>query len=124
MPVEAPVPSSSGEVGAGMPTKCDPPSVVRTIEVHTGLVHGASPSSQYSLGETAVNDTGSKPLGTVPPAGTVVTAGTVVGGRSWSAAAAGAEVEVVAALSAASRPVLPHAPTSSRDAQQGHKRGQ
>ena len=77
--------------------------MVRTIEVHTGLVHGASPSSQYSLGETAVNDTGSKPLGTVPPAGTVVTAGTVVvvGGTVVALEAASAEVEVVAALSAA-----------------------
>ena len=41
--VEAPVPSMTGEVGAGIPTKCEPPSVVRTIDVQTGLAHGASP---------------------------------------------------------------------------------
>ena len=37
------MPSISGDVGAGSPTKCDPPSVVRTIEVHTGLAHGRVP---------------------------------------------------------------------------------
>ncbi len=101
MPVEDPVPSISGDVGAGMPTNCDPPSVVRTIDVHTGLAHGASPNSQYWLGETAVNDTGSKPLGTVPPAGAVAAAGTVVGGTVVAVAAASAVVEVVAPLFAA-----------------------
>jgi hypothetical protein len=43
--------------------------VVRTIDVQTALEHGASPNSQNSLAETAVNDTGSKPAGTGPPAG-------------------------------------------------------
>ena len=86
-----------------MPTKCDPPSVVRTIEVHTGLAHGASPSNQYWLGETAVNDTGSKPLGTVPPAGAVAVVGTVAvaGGTVVAVAAASVVVEVVAPPSAA-----------------------
>ena len=45
-----------------------PPSVVRTIEVHTGLLQGASPSSQYCSADMAVNETGSKPAGTAPPA--------------------------------------------------------
>ena len=39
------------------------------MEVHTGLLHGASPSSQYSLSDTAVKETGSNPAGTAPPAG-------------------------------------------------------
>ena len=38
------------------------------MEVQTGLEQGASPSSQYSLPDTAVNETGSKPAGTGPPA--------------------------------------------------------
>jgi hypothetical protein len=62
-------PTSSGEAGAGMPTKLAPPLVVRTIEVQTALGQGASPSSQNSSGEIAVNETGSKPDGTGPPAG-------------------------------------------------------
>jgi hypothetical protein len=33
------------------------------------LEHGAVPSSQYSLAEMALNETGSKPAGTGPPAG-------------------------------------------------------
>jgi hypothetical protein len=62
-------PASSGIGGAGIPTKLAPPSVVRTTEVHSGLLQGASPRSQKSSGETAVNETGSKPVGTGPPAG-------------------------------------------------------
>jgi hypothetical protein len=42
--------------------------VVRTIEVHTGSVHGAVPSNQYSSADTAVKETGAKPLATGPPA--------------------------------------------------------
>lgn len=57
-----------GAGGAGVPTKLEPPSVVRTIEVHTELLQGASPSSQNWLSEMAVNETGSKPCGTDPPA--------------------------------------------------------
>jgi hypothetical protein len=59
----------TGAVGAGSPTKWAPPSVVRTIEVQTGLLHGASPSSQYWSTDIAVKETGSKPEGTEPPAG-------------------------------------------------------
>ena len=55
--------------GAGRPTKWSPSSVVLTIEVQTGLVHGASPSNQYWLADMAVNETGSNPFGTGPPAG-------------------------------------------------------
>src|SRR5579875_374393 len=62
-------PRSSGEVGAGKPTKLAPPLVVRTIDVQTGLRQGESPKSQNSLEEIAVNDTGSNPGGTGPPAG-------------------------------------------------------
>jgi hypothetical protein len=67
-----------------MPTKCRPPSVVRTIEVHTGFEHGALPRSQNSWSEMAVNEIGSKPEGTGPPAAwapgpdVVVVAGGVV----------------------------------------------
>jgi hypothetical protein len=52
-----------------MPSHCEPPSVVRTIDVHTGLEQGADPRSQNSLAETAVKETGLKPAGTGPPAG-------------------------------------------------------
>jgi hypothetical protein len=58
-----------GATGAGSPTKWAPPSVVRTIEVHTGLLQGATPSSQYWSADMAVNESGSKPEGTGPPAG-------------------------------------------------------
>lgn len=37
------------------------------MDVHSGLVQGASPNNQNSLSDMAVNDTGSKPVGTVPP---------------------------------------------------------
>ena len=56
-----------GATGAGSPTKWAPPSVVRTIEVHTGLLQGATPSSQYWSADMAVNESGSKPEGTGPP---------------------------------------------------------
>jgi hypothetical protein len=60
---------ASGATGAGKPTKLAPPSVVRTIEVQTGLLQTASPRSQYSPADMAVNETGSKPAGTGPPVG-------------------------------------------------------
>jgi hypothetical protein len=59
-----------------MPTKWAPPSVVRTIDVQTGLEQGACPSNQNCWADTAVNDTGEKPAGTGPPGGAV--AGVVV----------------------------------------------
>jgi hypothetical protein len=80
---------ASGATGAGNPTNLAPPSVVRTIEVQTGFLQTASPRSQYSLADMAVNETGSNPAGTAPPAGwpaavvvVVVTRveGTVAGG--------------------------------------------
>ena len=75
-----------GAVGAGNPTKWAPPSVVRTIEVQTGLLHGASPSSQYWSADMAVNESGSKPDGTGPPAAcdpaAVLPADTSVVGRA------------------------------------------
>jgi hypothetical protein len=52
-----------------MPTKRAPPSVVRTIDVHTGCGHGAVPSSQKYRAEMAVKSAARKPLGTGPPAG-------------------------------------------------------
>jgi hypothetical protein len=46
-----------------------PPSVVRTIDVHTGLEHVALPSTQPSAAEMKLTDAGWKPDGTGPPAG-------------------------------------------------------
>lgn len=77
-PGEAAPPLTSGAWGAGTPTKCAPPSVVRTIEVQTGFEHGAEPSNQNCCGETAVNETGEKPGGTGPPIGGLVTTVVVV----------------------------------------------
>ena len=86
-----------GATGAGSPTKWAPSSVVRRTEVHTGLVHGATPSSQYWSADMAVNETGSKPEGTGPPAGCeppiVFSVTAVVGAEVEGAEVVGAEVE-------------------------------
>jgi hypothetical protein len=87
--------SMKGAVGAGSPTKWAPPSVVRTIEVHTGLLHGASPRSQYWLADIAVKDSGSKPEGTAPPAGWPPA--TVLSVTAW-VVGAGVEGTVVVAV--------------------------
>ena len=59
----------SFSVGAGTPDHVRPPSVVRTIDVHTGLAHGALPRTQPSAAEMKLTDAGWKPDGTGPPAG-------------------------------------------------------
>jgi len=69
-----------------MPTKRTPPSVVRTIDVHGGEVHGALPSSHHVSSPIAVNELGANPAGTGPPAGTA---------RAWLVGVVAGEVAVL-----------------------------
>jgi len=67
--------------GAGRPTKCAPPSVVRSSDVHGGELHGAVPSTQNIDSEIAVTLLATNPEGTGPPEGIV--APDRVGDAGW-----------------------------------------
>jgi hypothetical protein len=75
---------------------------VRTIEVHGWAAHGAVPSTQPSLADTNVIDTGSNPGGTGPPAGPAGPAGDAA-----AAGAASAGVPVVADAAAVADALAP-----------------